>query len=96
MKGQTEKNSARTSKNHLLELKNISKTIASRLNELGILTLKDLKRVGSREVYRSIRESNFGATTPKCYYLYSIEGAIQNRDWRSFSPEEKKQLARGF
>ena len=74
------------------ELKNIGKTVASRLQELGVTTEIELKKLGAIKAYKRLSEQNPGKKLPVCYYLYSLEGAIQNKHWDDFSEKEKTKL----
>jgi len=76
----------------LTELKNIGKTVASRLHELGITNEMQLKELGAAKAYKWISERYPNKHLPVCYYLYSLEGAIQNRHWDDFSEKEKTEL----
>ena len=76
----------------LSELKNIGKTVASRLHELGITNEAELKELGAAKAYLWLSEKKPDKHFPVCYYLYSLEGAIQNRHWDDFSEYEKTQL----
>lgn len=76
----------------LSELKNIGKTVASRLHEIGITNEKELKKLGSAKAYRWLSDKNPNKHLPVCYYLYSLEGAIQNKHWDDFSEKEKTKL----
>ena len=76
----------------LSELKNIGKTVASRLNEIGITNDIELKKLDAAKAYKWLSEQNPGEHLPVCYYLYSLEGAIQNKHWDAFSEEEKTRL----
>ncbi|WKD49458.1 TfoX/Sxy family DNA transformation protein [Microbulbifer spongiae] len=76
----------------LLELKNIGKTVASRLYQIGITNEAELRKLGSAKAYRWLLEKNTEKQLPVCYYLYSLEGAIQDRHWDAFSEREKTAL----
>ena len=76
----------------LSELKNIGATVASKLHALGITSKAELKTLGSVKAYQWLSDSNPGKRLPVCYYLYSLEGAIQNRHWNDFSEQEKAKL----
>ena len=76
----------------LLELKNIGKTVSSKLHEIGITNESELKRLGSARAYKWLSERNGGRHLPVCYYLYSLEGAIQDKHWDVFSENEKTKL----
>lgn len=77
----------------LTQLKNIGPTVAQRLHEVGIHTREDLETVGPVEAYKRIRARVMG-TTPKCYYLYSLQGALLDVHWDDLSNEVKADLAR--
>ncbi|MDJ0806789.1 MAG: TfoX/Sxy family protein [Gammaproteobacteria bacterium] len=79
-------------------LKNIGETVASRLHEIGITNLVELKHLGSVEAYKRLVEQSPGRRLPVCYYLYSLEGAIQDKHWNEFSEQEKltMRLAAGL
>jgi len=76
----------------LTDLKNIGNKIASRLNEVGIFSEDDLKRVGAVEAHRLIREKHPGESLPVCYYLYSFEGALTDKHWDEIGEPRKNQL----
>ena len=76
----------------LADLKNIGKKIVGRLNEVGIFSEDDLKRVGAVEVHRLIRERHPGESLPVCYYLYSFEGALTDKHWGEIGAPRKHQL----
>ena len=76
----------------LIELKNIGKTLAARLEEIGVHTPLELEQLGAAQAHRRIQQNYSDAKLPVCYYLYSLEGAIQGKDWREFSDGEKKEM----
>ena len=78
-------------KNKLSELKNIGPTIEKRLNEVGIKSKGDLKRIGPAGAYRKIKQRYPDKTIPVCYYLYSFQGALEGKHWDDIS-ERTKQL----
>ncbi|MDE1464675.1 TfoX/Sxy family DNA transformation protein [Spartinivicinus poritis] len=75
----------------LTQLRNIGKTVAERLTSINIKTPDDLAKIGSATAYQML-SSDAGQRLPVCYYLYSLEGALQDRHWDDFSEEEKYQL----
>ncbi len=75
-----------------LTAKNIGKKIGERLVAVGIPSLSELKRIGAVEAHRRISIQYQGEILPVCYYLYSFEGAIQNKDWRKLNEIEKNKL----
>jgi DNA transformation protein len=78
--------------NSLTDLKNIGKKIARRLNEVGIFSEDDLRRVGAIGAHRMIKEKYPDETLPVCYYLYSFEGALNNKHWDEIGEQRKQQL----
>lgn len=66
---------------NLTELKNIGPTIKKRLNEIGIHTVADLKKIGPVKAYRRICQTHPNETIPVCYYLYSLQGALMGVHW---------------
>lgn len=74
------------------ELKNIGATVAQRLNEIGIHTKDDLKRVGTVTAYCEMKQRYPEARTPLCYYLYSLEGALRDQHWDDIGEDVKEAL----
>jgi DNA transformation protein len=68
--------------------------VEKRLNEVGIHTRADLERIGPVEAYRRIRARTMGGTTPKCYYLYSLQGALLGVHWDDLPEGMKEALSR--
>lgn len=78
----------------LSELMNIGKTVAKRLHDIGITNEAQLKQLGAVKAYQAMSAQHSGRNLPVCYYLYSLEGAIQDRHWNDFSEGEKTALRR--
>ena len=76
----------------LAELRNIGPTIKNRLNEIGVRTLADLKKVGAVNAYLRICASHPQRTIPVCYYLYSLQGALMDLHWDDLPERLKKSL----
>lgn len=76
----------------LSELKNIGKTVAARLHEIGVTNEAELKKLGAAKAYKWMSDKTPDKHLPVCYYLYSLEGAIQNKHWDDFSEAEKAKL----
>lgn len=76
----------------LLTARNIGSGIAARLANIGINTMADLIEVGPASAYRRMSIESSGEHLPACFYLYSLKGAIEDRDWRSLNTEEKADL----
>ncbi len=77
---------------NLTDLRNIGKKIAGRLNEVGIFSESDLRRVGAVDAHSMIKEKYPNETLPVCYYLYSFEGALTEKHWNEISEKRKQQL----
>jgi DNA transformation protein len=80
-------------KSRLLRLKNIGVTVAERLHEIGVFTREDLERIGAVEAYRRIKRKHSDITLPRCYYLYSLEGALRDVHWDSIPDALKRRLS---
>lgn len=76
----------------LLGLPNIGPTIAARLEAVGIGTVGDLKRVGVAGAYTLVKANNPGKTIPVCYYLYSLQGALDGVHWDAVPDKTKQEL----
>ncbi len=76
----------------LSSLKNIGPTIQKRLQEIGINSKKDLNDVGPVLAYQKIQSKNPEKTIPVCYYLYSLQGALENKHWDDLSQNKKQKL----
>jgi DNA transformation protein len=74
--------------------RNLGRTIRERLAGVGIVTVADIARVGPGSIYRLLSAREPDRRLPVCYYLYSLQGAIDGRDWRTLSDEEKSALRR--
>ena len=76
----------------LTELKNIGKKIAGRLNEVGIFSENELRKVGPVGAHNMIKEKYPAETLPVCYYLYSFEGALSDKHWDDIGEKRKRVL----
>jgi len=78
----------------LADLPNVGKVLESHLQQVGIATPDELRRVGTAEAFTRIRdEVDPGACL---HMLYGIEGAIEGIPDRHLSPETKSQLKEFF
>lgn len=59
---------------------------------MGICTVGDLKRVGVAYTYTLVKANNPGKTIPVCYYLYSLQGALDGVHWDAVPKKTKQQL----
>ena len=76
----------------LTNLKNIGPTIQKRLQDIGVHTKNDLKRIGPVAAYQKIQSKNPEKTIPVCYYLYSLQGALDGKHWDDISQKKKQEL----
>lgn len=76
----------------LVELKNIGKKIAGRLNEVGIFSEDELQIIGAVEAHRMIKNNYPNDTISVCYYLYSFEGVLHDKHWNDIGEEKKNEL----
>ncbi|MBM3740644.1 MAG: TfoX/Sxy family protein [Acidobacteria bacterium] len=70
---------------------NLGKTIRARLAEAGIQSVAELRSVGPARAYRRLCE-RANRRLPVCYYLHSLEGALQGIHWNALPPHEKARL----
>jgi TfoX C-terminal domain len=76
----------------LLGFRNIGPTVAKRLASIGITNIAALAQLGAPAAYRRMAEQAAPQRLPVCYYLYSLEGALQDRHWDDFTANEKMLL----
>jgi len=74
----------------LRELPNIGKTLAEKLNHIGISSPEGLIETGSENAI--IRLAAFENSGACINMLYALEGAIQGIRWHSLSAERKAEL----
>lgn len=74
-------------------LANLGSTTIRRLEEIGIRDRESLSRIGPGSAYKRLCVEA-GARLPACYYLYALEGALRNINWRAISDEDKTRLRR--
>jgi DNA transformation protein and related proteins len=72
-------------------LANLGPITIRRLEAVGIRDRKALARVGPASAYRALCTEAV-ARLPVCYYLYALEGALRDVNWRSLSPQDKARL----
>ena len=73
----------------LTTLPNIAGKLESQLNDVGINTVEELKRIGSREAWRRILARDHSACIMR---LSALEGAIQGVRWHNLDDETKASL----
>lgn len=74
---------------NLKNLPNIGKELEKLLIEAGIENYEDLKTLGSKNSFLTIKKIDETACLNK---LYALEGALENIRWHSLSDEKKKEL----
>jgi DNA transformation protein len=73
-------------------MRNIGPTSSRELREIGIESHDQLIEVGIEEVTRRLL-FRFGSEKKiSLNYLYALEGAIHDRDWRDITPARKQEL----
>lgn len=73
-------------------MKNIGPVSRQWLAEVGIYTIKDLRRAGSLTTYKILKERY-----PKkvsLNLLWGLEAAIRDVDWRELTEKDKEELKR--
>lgn len=73
----------------LTTLPNIATKMEEQLAEVGITTIDELRRVGSREAWLRILAIDSSACINR---LYGLEGAIQGVRWHYLNDDTKKLL----
>jgi DNA transformation protein len=75
---------------NLTELPNIGKTLAAKLEKIGIQNEKDLINAGSESAF--IRLSALENCDSCINMLYALEGAIQGIRWHKLDKKRKEEL----
>ncbi|MDV4151922.1 TfoX/Sxy family protein [Clostridium sp. AL.422] len=73
----------------LSKVVNIGEFIENQLNEVGISTYEELKRVGAKEAWLRIKSIDYSACIHR---LYALEGAINGIKKSQLSEEIKVEL----
>jgi hypothetical protein len=72
---------------------NIGPKIAEKLDESGIHTLAELKKIGAEEAFFRYFQSQGGWKSGMCScLLYTFEGAITHTKWNKIPPKRKEEL----
>ena len=74
------------------ELRNVGEKSAQRLLNIGVDSWEVLERRGTEEVFLNLHEAGELCHTFNAAYLYALEGAILDCDWREISPDRKDQF----
>jgi DNA transformation protein and related proteins len=79
-------------KTMLRGLKNIGPTIADRLESVGLKTVSDLKKIGPAKAFNMVKSAYSDITIPVCYYLYSLQGVLEDKHWNDLALATKERL----
>jgi len=71
------------------DLRNLGPKSESWLNEIGVFTLADVRRVGSVEICRLLKHQGLPASLN---LVYAIEAMLLEIDWRELPPQLKAEL----
>ncbi|GAB5534029.1 MAG: TfoX/Sxy family protein [Rubricoccaceae bacterium] len=71
-------------------LKNLGPESDRLLREVGIETADEVRQLGAVMTYKILSHRHGKAVNR--IWLYALEGALTDRHWNSFSPEEKARL----
>ena len=74
------------------QLRNIGPTCATQLIRVGIDTPEKLRKLGAIKAYMMIISSGGFCGTAHAAYLYALEGAILDCDWRAIPPQKKEEF----
>lgn len=77
----------------LCKLPNIGDKLEAQLNEVGVETVEQLKKVGSKQAWLNIKAIDNSACVNR---LCAIEGAIQGIRWHNLSNEVKNELKKFY
>lgn len=73
----------------LMELPNIGKVVEEQLNEVGINTFEQLKKMGSKQAWLKIKAIDDSACINR---LCALEGAIEGIRWHDLDVDKKNEL----
>ena len=76
-------------------LRNVGEKSAVGLIAAGIDTPEKLRKLGAKKAYLKIYETGHYCGTFHAAYIYALEGAITDTDWRKI-PEKKKKEFKAF
>ncbi len=78
-----------SSKNDLIQLKNIGMASVNILQAVGVTSHHDLSEVGAVETYCRIKARGIHVSK---VMLYALQGALMDVHWNDLSPGLKEQL----
>lgn len=70
-------------------IRNLGPATETMLNDVGILTAEDLRRIGAHAAYQKLVENG---TRPHFIGYYVLHMALQGRPWNDCKGDEKKAL----
>jgi len=73
-------------------MRNIGPTSSRELSEIGIGNRDQLRALGIEETTRRLLFRFASEKKISLNYLYALEGAIHDRDWRDITPARKQEL----
>lgn len=73
-------------------MRNIGPTSSRELSEIGIENRDQLHSLGIEETTRRLLFRFASEKKISLNYLYALEGAIHDRDWRDITPARKQEL----
>jgi DNA transformation protein len=73
----------------LSKIPNIGETLEKQLNQVGIETVEQLEKAGSKQAWLKIKQIDDSACINR---LCALEGAIQRIRWHNLSEETKNDL----
>ncbi|WNO09473.1 TfoX/Sxy family protein [Teredinibacter sp. KSP-S5-2] len=78
-----------SSKNDLIDLKNLGMASVNILHAVGVNSYRDLSEVGAVETYCRIKARGIHVSK---VMLYALQGALMDVHWNDLSPSLKEQL----
>ena len=73
----------------LLALKNLGVASVNILHAIGVNNYEDLKKMGSVNAYRRIKQRGINVSK---VMLYALEGALLDVHWKEIDPQHKARL----
>jgi len=74
------------------QLRNIGPKTAQMLLDSGIESREQLVDIGAEEAFMKIFENGKMSFGPHAAFLYALEGAIQDCDWREIGEARKREF----
>lgn len=76
--------------NNLTDSPNIGSILAGKLESIGITSLEEIKRIGSKDILSRLASKDRNGVC--LLMLYALEGAAQGIRWHGLSQERKDEL----